>query len=362
MKRRRFKFGLRLKLNLLIGTVVLLTMIVFEGVSLYRERQILIDARAQQLEQLAEHLAWMLEAPGDQDRQSLVTNYERGINGDRDRGQRALVVDVHSRIVAATNPQSVGTVMNEAEALKGYDIMPSDGTTRTYVQDTVSMVVALSLIVDGGDSRQQGQRLTVLISGPLDDIRSTLRASLLTHLAHLLVTALALGIITNLALSLFVLKPIRKLLLGMRRMERGEWIADIPVRTKDEIGRLTRGYNALGRSLEVKVRCLIRAEKLASVALAAIHWNRELKKPIERIRGSADYLCRHNAFEPESAHAIGRIFDQTEIILAISEKFNRDFSKQVETEEGHDENTGSNRDSASRPRLPEPNTPTVAHV
>jgi hypothetical protein len=37
----------------------------------------------------------------------------------------------------------------------------------------------------------------------------------------------------------------------------------------------------------------VRAEKLASIALVAIHLDRKLKKPIEQIRGRADYLCRN---------------------------------------------------------------------
>lgn len=253
--------------------------------------------------------------------------------------------------------------MNEKDAFKGFDNVRHNDLTRTYVQGLARMAVALSVIVPASESRAQEQHLTIVITGPLDDIRSSLRASLITHIGHLLVTAVALVVITNLALSVFVLKPIRKLLAGMRRMESGEWTHGIPVRTSDEIGRLTRGYNALGQHLESKVQCLVRAERLASVALVAIHWNRELKKPVERIRGSADYLCRHNAFDSESAHAIGRIFDQTEIILAISEKFNRDFSKQIETEKGHDEsNSGQDRNSARGGRVPRADETTVTHV
>ena len=364
MKRRRLKFGLRWKLNLLMGAILLVTMSLFEGMGLYRERQMLINERAQHLEELAQHLAWVMQSAGDQNQQSLVANYERGINGDRDLGQRALILDAQSRIIAATNPQLVGAVMDESGALQSYQKMASETPARIFVQRTARMVVALSVIIRGNESRPEDQHLTVLISGPLDDIRESLRASLVTHLFHLLVTALALAVVTNLALSVFVLKPIRKLLAGMRRMERGEWTSDIPVRTNDEVGKLTRGYNALGRNLELKVRCcLVRAEKLASVALAAIHWNRELKKPIERIRGSADYLCRHNLFDGESAHAIGRIFDQTEMILALNEKFNRDFARQVDSEESHGEkNNGASQDSGVSPRQPQGKTPAVAHI
>jgi HAMP domain-containing protein len=347
MRIRRFKFGLRWKLNLLIGAIVVVTMTLFEGLSLYGERQMLINARAQHLEELAHHLAWVVRTDREQDQQNLIFNYERAINMDGAYKYRALILNDQAQVVAASNPQFVGTVMDDERVFRGYKKLAGTTSAQVYVQDTTQMAVALPMALRSDSPGAGDKSLTVLISGPLDDIQESLKSSLLTHVFHLLITALAIAIVTNLALSAFVLRPIRKLLAGMRRMERGEWTNDLPIKSSDEIGRLTKGYNALGRNLELKVRCLVRAEKLASVALVAIHWNRELKKPIERIRGSAEYLCRHNAFDSESAHAIGRIFDQTERILGLSEKFNRDFSAQFESE--------GNRDEKNKGARPYPN-------
>ena len=363
MKHNRLKFGLRWKLNLLMGAVVLITMGLFEGLGLYGERQILINARAQYLAQLTQQLAWILQSSSDQNLQNLLMNYERGLNGELDRGQRAVILNARSRVVAATNPQLVGTVMDQAEAFQTYRLINTDTPARVYVQNTTRMFASLSLMLPAADPRSESQPLTVTIAAPLDDIRGELRRSLLTHLVHLIVTAVALAIVTNIALSMFVLKPIRRLLAGMRRMERGTWTDDIPVKTTDEIGRLTRGYNVLGRNLEIKVRCLVRAEKLASVALAAIHWNRPLQKPVERIRGSAEYLCRNNAFDSESAHAVGKIFDQTDRILAISEKFNRDFATQVESEGSSGEKSNSTSQHAGvSPGQPQAKASEVVHI
>ena len=342
IKRRQFRFGLRLKLNLLLGTIVFVTMSLFEGLSLYGERQMLISARAQHLEELVHHLAWVVRNSSEQNQQNLLLNYERAINGDGVYSYRALILNDQAQVIAASNPQLVGIVMDEQSLLRSYKELARDTPAKVFLQDTMQMAVALPMVVRSDESGVGDRSLTLLISGPLNDIRENLQNSLLTHAFHLLITLLALAIVTNLALSIFVLQPIRKLLAGMRRMERGDWTSDLPVNTRDEIGRLTRGYNALGRNLELKVRCLVRAEKLASVALVAIQLNRELKKPIERIRGSAEYLCRNNAFDSESAHAIGRIFDQTEGLLAISEKFNQEFSSHVASEgNGHAQNNGS---------------------
>ena len=363
MNKRWFKFGLRLKVNLLIGAILLLTMSLFEALSLRHEKQMLIDARSQHFEELAQHLAWVLRNDGRQDQQSLVFNYERAINGDGKWEYRVLILDREGQIVAASNPALIGTVMNEQTMLKSYEKRAGNGPGQVFVQGTAQMIVTLPTIVRSDGSGVDDRSLVILISGPLDDIRESLKTSVITHVFHLLITAVAMAAVTNLALSAFVLRPIRRLLAGMRRMERGEWTNDLPVRTTDEIGKLTRGYNALGRNLEIKVRCLVRAEKLASVALVAIQLNRELKKPIERIRGSADYLCRHNAFDSESAHAIGRIFDQTEKILGLSEKFNREFSTQCESEENRDEKrNGSSGKPGGGPGKPPAGASAVVHL
>ncbi len=321
------KLGLRWKLNLLMGGVLLVTMSVFEGLVLRHERQMLIDSRARHLGELAEHLAWVMRGAGDGGRQGALADYERGINGERDRGRRALVLDAGSRVVAASDPNLLGVVLDE-ERSRDYEKLDTGTPARVLLHDTTRMVAGLPVIAGGRPS--DDRRLEVLISEPLDDIRENLKTSLVTHLLHLLVTTLAMALITNLALSAFVLSPVGRLLAGMRLMERGEWTSDIPVGADDEVGELTKGYNALGRNLESQVRSLVRAEKLASVALAAVRMNAQLKRPVERIRGSVEYLCRHNAFAGESAHAVGRVFDQTAGILAVSEKFSRDFSAQVE--------------------------------
>lgn len=361
MKKRRFKFGLRWKLNLLIGIVLVTTMSLFEALNLRNERQMLIDARAQHFEELAQHLGWVLRNGGSQDQQNMVFNYERAINGDGQWAYRALILDRQGQIMAGTNSELLGTVVDIQTMLKSYDKLPGNSPAQVFVQGVTQMFVTLPLVTSADQS--EAKSLTVVISGPLDDIKQSLKTSLMTHVAHFMITALAMALVTNLALSKFVLRPIRRLLARMRRMERGEWKNDLPVSTSDEIGKLTKGYNALGRNLEMKVHCLIRAEKLASVALVAIQLNRELKKPIERIRGSADYLCRHNAFDGESAHAIGRIFDQTERILGLSEKFNRDFSTQFESEDYRDEksNVSSGKPDGG-PGKPSAGTSTVAHL
>ncbi|MBI4469427.1 MAG: HAMP domain-containing protein [Acidobacteria bacterium] len=343
---------MRWKLNVLIGIILLLSISVFDGLSVYRERQWLITAHAKHLGQLAEHLAWMVQNARGQNAQDLVMNYERGLNGNGDHDYRALVLNARSEVIAATNPQWIGAVMGEEKLSQGYEKLALDGPINVFVNGTSRMMASLPMSVHSAEAASEGDLLTIVISGSLDDVRASVNASLITHTFHLVITVLAMMLVIDLALSRFVLRPVRNLLTGMDRMQRGAWGSDLPVRSNDEMGELTRGYNALGRNLERTVRRLVRAEKLASVALAAIYLNRELRKPIELIRGSARFLCQHNVFDKHSAHAAGCIFDQTDKMGAIAEKFDRDFSAQLDDgrrcHSVHSNNNGGNNESVSQ--------------
>lgn len=319
----RLALGLRWKLNLLFGAILVVTMSAFVGLDLYHERRSLMLERAHHLETLARHLAWAIRHVEIQNRVELLTNYERALNQTNREHYRALILDAQSRVVAATDPLLLGMPLKDESAWTDYAAFPSEPPAQIFVRDTSEMIVTFPALVSGTVESERSQLLTILIASPLTDIGTTVRASLITHSFHLLVTALAMMLAINAVLSRSVLRPIERLLASMKQMERGDWKGDLPIKTEDEIGQLTKAYNRLGRNLERAIGRLMRAERLASLGLVAVYLNRELKRPIERIRASAKYLCQHNAFDQASAQAVGCIFDQTERMFAISEKFNR---------------------------------------
>lgn len=347
----RLALGLRWKLNLLFGAILLVTMSAFVGLDLYHERRSLMIERAHHLETLARHLAWSIRRAETRNREELLIHYERALNHTGREHYRALILDARSTIVAATDPLLLGTRLEGASALANYETFPSAPPAQVFIRDTSEMVVTFPVFIPGGARSQAGQLLTILIAGPLTDMGTTLTASLITHSFHLLVTALAMMLAINVVLSRFLLRPIELLSVSMRQMERGDWKGDLPVKTDDEIGQLLKAFNRLGRHLEGTIRRLMRAERLASLGLVAVYLNRELRRPIERIRASAKYLCQHNAFDQESARAVGCIFDQTERMFAISEKFNQDFTTLLEdhrTQSG-DPDDPENEDQAAIP-------------
>ncbi len=327
---RPFALGLCWKLNLLIGTILVVTMGLFVALDLYHERQALITSREQQLEEMVQHFAWLVQSTGSSDSQGLVINYEHSINSHGRSDYRVFLLNERSEVTASTNPRLKGTVMDERSLLQRFDKKVSDTPIKIFIEDTAQMVVTLPVAAPSPDHDETRATFTILISASLEDIQKSLRVSLITHTFHLLITALGMVLAINLALSRMILQPIRNLLAGMKRMQQGEWASDLPVKTRDEIGEFTRGYNALGRNLEQTVHQLVRAEKLASVALVAICLSRDLKKPIRKIRDSIQFLSRRIAFDVETARTVGCLLDQTDQMYAICEKFNQDFSEQVE--------------------------------
>jgi adenylate cyclase len=70
----------------------------------------------------------------------------------------------------------------------------------------------------------------------------------------LLAIAAALGITVAAAVTLGLVRPVRRLLLGTAAVERGALDTVIPITSRDEIGRLTQSFNSMVGELRVKAR------------------------------------------------------------------------------------------------------------
>jgi adenylate cyclase len=70
----------------------------------------------------------------------------------------------------------------------------------------------------------------------------------------LLAIAAALGITVAAAVTIGLVRPVRRLLLGTAAVEGGALDTVIPITSRDEIGRLTRSFNSMVEELRVKAR------------------------------------------------------------------------------------------------------------
>jgi class 3 adenylate cyclase len=70
----------------------------------------------------------------------------------------------------------------------------------------------------------------------------------------LLAIAAALGLTVAAAVTLGLVRPVRRLLLGTAAVERGALDTVIPITSRDEIGRLTQSFNSMVEELRVKAQ------------------------------------------------------------------------------------------------------------
>ena len=67
----------------------------------------------------------------------------------------------------------------------------------------------------------------------------------------LLALALALGAVTAAVITVNLVRPLRRLLHGTTLVQRGALDTEVPVTSRDEVGELTAGFNAMVRELSL---------------------------------------------------------------------------------------------------------------
>lgn len=87
-----------------------------------------------------------------------------------------------------------------------------------------------------------------------------------------------------------VLKPIRALAAGTRRVAEGDLTATVPVAARNELGELARSFNEMTVRLAEAQRQLAQADKLASVGRLAAGIAHEINNPLTGVLTYASFL------------------------------------------------------------------------
>ena len=93
----------------------------------------------------------------------------------------------------------------------------------------------------------------------------------------------ALIVLLNVLWARFIADPIRLLRKHINWMSRGTWKTPITIRQRDEMGDLTKAFNALGEQLTVTVQQFATASKLSSLALISQRIDRGIEEAKARI-------------------------------------------------------------------------------
>jgi HAMP domain-containing protein len=166
------------------------------------------------------------------------------------------------------------------------------------------LIVAFGLLVAADYSHEVGTVMSahamhegpagaVEITRPIDPVTTPEAVGRATLVMHTWFAALTLAVVLaaiNAALSLFVLRPLRRVREACAQMERGHWHAPGLSHASDEMGAFTAAFRQLGLTLEVFVGQTLQAERLATLALLARTTAGAIEPEVARLGTSAARL------------------------------------------------------------------------
>ncbi len=184
------------------------------------------------------------------------------------------------------------------------------------------------------DATQLVQTLQVVRGLRLEDARFA-RHFWLPFLV-LSLAALALSVVLALQLSRGITGPVRRLLHGTEQVAAGQWSVQVPPAGRDEIGRLTEGFNAMVRTIGAQNRRLVDLEKLAGWREMARALAHEVKNPLTPIQLTVEEIrARYPGGDPQYEELLDDctriVVEEVESLRAVVQRF-REFSRPVELE------------------------------
>ncbi len=144
------------------------------------------------------------------------------------------------------------------------------------------------------------------------------------HLAAL--CFILLGAAIGLSMAERIADPVRRLTRATRRIARGEFDAQIAVRSVDEMRRLVDAFNSMAAELKAQRAQLERTHRLEAWAEMARQVAHEIKNPLTPIQLSAEHLRRVHADRGEPMgevleSCVTSILGQVRLLRQISAEF-----------------------------------------
>jgi len=144
------------------------------------------------------------------------------------------------------------------------------------------------------------------------------------HLASLMF--ILLGAAIGLSMAERIADPISRLTRATRRIARGDFDAQIAVRSMDELRRLVDSFNSMAAELKAQRTQLERTHRLEAWAEMARQVAHEIKNPLTPIQLSAEHLRRVHAdrgqpLSPVLDECVNSILGQVKLLRQISAEF-----------------------------------------
>jgi two-component system NtrC family sensor kinase len=214
----------------------------------------------------------------------LVKDIRIGKNG------YAFLVDQSGRTIAHPfiKPYEYDLTKYEDPRLREFivDIITGESGWRTYYDDFGEKAAAFAHVPATGWS--------LAVSIPIEEFKSeakAIRARVLELvLAILIFAGGGVGV-----LSYQLLRPVRSLVVATEQMAGGDLRQEIPVRSRDELGTLTKSFNRMVRNLRKIQTELIRSEKLISLGRLSAGVAHEIRNPLNAMKGAIVFLQKRRS-------------------------------------------------------------------
>jgi signal transduction histidine kinase len=317
--------GLRLRLILVLMVPLSLVVGVYGYVRVEQEASGLLDDNRRAMGYTAKALQVAVEN-ALRDRQfsdasrllSEVVQYQEEID-------RIRIFDRHLQPLVVSNRLQIGDHVPTDALARALERGVSEGEYHT--RGTTPILYYVVPIRGRGETTQAVMELVQVATAVEARVRAA-QTDVWTRLGVLVVSIAAL---TGLMLQRQVLRPVARLIDGIRRLGAGESGARLPVERRDELGRLASAFNDMAAKLQSARRELVaesertleleaelrRVETLAVAGKLATGFAHEVGTPLNIISGRAEYLLsRLPDDDPARKDLIG-IVDQIDRISGI---------------------------------------------
>ncbi len=188
-------------------------------------------------------------------------------------------LETHIRVVDTGGVVVLDSWNDDLGANLSDDALVAQALTGQYASrvergDTDAMTVALPALVDGALVG------VVYLSQPLTDVTTVVR-DVRSRLLLSTVIALALSGIVGLVFSRAITRPVRRLTVAAGTVAQGHFDTQVPARSRDELGQLSRAFNAMTSRLRA-------ARQMQTDFVANV--SHELRTPLTSIKGMVETL------------------------------------------------------------------------
>ncbi|MFH0997459.1 MAG: ATP-binding protein [Pseudomonadota bacterium] len=184
------------------------------------------------------------------------------------------------------------------------EMITGTSSWKNYVHDNVEKVAAFAPIPDMGWS------LAVTI--PVDELGKEALA-IKWRVIEVAAIIFVFAVVGVSFLSYYLLRPVRELVAATNRMAEGNLNQEIPLRSRDELGDLTRSFNHMVKNIARIQNELVRSEKLISLGRLSAGVAHEIRNPLNAMKGAIVHIQRRRAGDPliaEYTHLVSEEIDR----------------------------------------------------